>query len=94
MNEILNMFNASYCMGVPLKVVQTKISNIEYELLRKYAESRGLTIMEALREIIRKHVLEGSIDPDDPIFTEEPVVKRKGIKERTSIEHDKILYGE
>lgn len=37
-----------------LKVVQTKLNNLEYELLRRYAESRGLTTMEALREIVGK----------------------------------------
>jgi len=77
-----------------LKVVQTKLSSLEYELLRRYAESKGLTIMEALREIVRKHVLEDKVDPSDPLFVEKPVVKGKGIVDKTSIEHDKVVYGE
>ena len=77
-----------------LKVVQTKLNNLEYELLRRYAESRGLTIMEALREIVRKHLLEEEVDQNDPFFVEGPLVKKKGIVDKTSIEHDKILYGE
>ncbi len=76
-----------------MKVVQTKLSTIEYELLRKYAESKGITIMEAVREILRKHLLEGEVDPNDPIFTESPSVKKKGKVEKISEEHDKILYG-
>jgi len=77
-----------------LKVVQTKLNNLEYELLRRYAESRGLTIMEALREIVRKHLLEEEVDQNDPFFVEGPLVKKKGVVDKTSIEHDKILYGE
>jgi len=77
-----------------MKVVQTKLTNIEYELLRRYAESKGLTIMEAVREIIRKSVLEDRVYPDDPIFVEEPVAKRRGVMDRTSVEHDRVLYGE
>ncbi|MEX2703633.1 MAG: hypothetical protein ACTSYM_07390 [Candidatus Baldrarchaeia archaeon] len=77
-----------------MKVVQTKLNNLEYELLRRYAESRGLTIMEALREIVRKHLLEEEVDQNDPFFVEGPLVKKKGVVDKTSIEHDKILYGE
>ncbi|MCD6510471.1 MAG: hypothetical protein J7L11_08820 [Thermoprotei archaeon] len=77
-----------------MKVVQTKLTNIEYELLRRYAESKGLTIMEAVREIIRKSVLEDRVYPDDPIFVEKPAAKRRGVMDRTSVEHDRVLYGE
>ena len=77
-----------------LKVVQTKLNNLEYELLRRYAESRGLTIMEALREIVRKHLLDEEVDRNDPFFVEGPLVKRRGEVDKTAIEHDKILYGE
>jgi len=86
------MFHVSLVMI--LKVVQTKLNNLEYELLRRYAESRGLTIMEALREIVRKHLLEEEVDQNDPFFVEGPLVKKKGVVDKTSIEHDKILYGE
>ena len=76
-----------------LKVIQTKLTSVEYELLR-YAESRGLTISEALREIVRKHVVEGRVYEDDPIFAEGPAVKRRGVRERTSERHDEVLYGD
>ena len=86
------MFHVSLVMM--LKVIQTKLNNLEYELLRRYAESRGLTIMEALREIVRKHLLEEEVNQNDPFFVEGPLVKKKGVVDKTSIEHDKILYGE
>ena len=76
-----------------LKVVQTRLTSLEYELLRRYAESRGLTIMEAVREIIRQHVMEDKVYADDPIFTEEPLVKGRGVGEDVSERHDEILYG-
>ena len=76
-----------------MKVVQTRLTSLEYRLLREYAESRGLTIMEALREIVRKHLVEGKVDPQDPIFTEGPTVKGKGAAEDTSVRHDEVLYG-
>ena len=76
-----------------LKVVQTRLTSIEYELLRKYAESRGLTIAEALREIVRKQVLEGEVHADDPLFTKGPVVRGKRIEEEISERHDEFLYG-
>jgi len=77
-----------------MKVVQTKLNNIEYEMLRKYAEARGLTITEALREIIRKVVIEEKINENDPIFVEEPAAKKTGRIDRTSEEHNKVLYGD
>lgn len=78
---------------IVVKVVQTRLTSLEYELLRRYAESRGLTIMEALREIIRRHLIEGEVNPEDPIFVEGPTVKKRGVIDRTSMEHDKALYG-
>jgi len=76
-----------------LKVVQTRLTLLEYELLRRYASSKGFTIAEALREIVRRHVIEDRVYSKDPIFVEGPVVKSKGVRERTSVEHDKVLYG-
>ena len=77
-----------------MKVVQTKLSNIEYNLLKRYAESKGITIKDALREIIKKCVLDDKTYNDDPIFKLPPSVKSKGIIDRGSIEHNKYLYGE
>ena len=76
-----------------VKVIRVELSGVEYRLLREYAESRGLTMMEAAREIIRRHVLEDKVYPDDPIFREGPAV-RGGARENTSERHDEVLYGE
>ena len=51
-----------------MKVVQTKLTDAEYELLKAYARSRKLTLSEALRQIVRERVLEGGVDPEDPLF--------------------------
>ena len=77
-----------------MKVVQTKLTDAEYELLKAYARSRKLTLSEALRQIVRERVLEGGVDPEDPLFTEGPSVKARGVPERTSERHDELLYGE
>ncbi len=49
---------------------------------------------EALRESARWLILADTVDPEDPIFTRQPVAKRTSKKERTSPEHDKLLYSE
>ncbi len=77
-----------------MKVAQTELNEAEYRLLVHYAEKQGITLKEALREAARRLVLSDTVDPDDPIFTQPPVAKRTGKRERTSMEHDKLLYGE
>ena len=45
-----NLYNEKYCnFMISMKVVQTTLSSVEYELLRKYAESKGLTIKDAIK---------------------------------------------
>ncbi len=77
-----------------MKVAQTELNEAEYRLLVHYAEKQGITLKEALREAARRLVLADTVDPEDPIFTRPPVAKRTGRRERTSIEHDRLLYGE
>jgi len=76
-----------------MKVVQTELNEAEYRLLVDYVRKRGRTIKEALREAALKLILSDEVHPDDPIFVESPSVKGTGKKERTSTEHDKLLYG-
>ena len=76
-----------------MKIVQTEINEAEYRLLVDYARRRGKTIKEALREAILKLVISDEVHPDDPIFVEPPSVRGTGRKERTSVEHDRLLYG-
>lgn len=76
-----------------MKVVQTTLTEAEHKLLEEYAKKSSMSIKEVLREAI-KTTLEGTTNPNDPIFTYPPSSKRTGKKDHTSEEHDKHLYGE
>jgi len=81
------------------KVAQTELGPEEYQALVRTAEKKGLTIKDALREAALRWTSEESgVDPKDPIFNialgrRKPQDWGKGT-EKTSIEHDKILYGD
>jgi len=76
-----------------MKVVQTRLSAQEYELLRRHAQSVGRTLQESVREAIRLLVLSDRVNPDDPVFTLPPA----GAKRRRKTNHietmDRELYG-
>jgi len=76
-----------------MKTVQTVLNEAEYKLLADYADKRGKTIKEALREAALRLIVSDTVQPEDPIFTEAPLVRSTGKKERTSAEHDRLLYG-
>src|SRR5216117_1877995 len=79
------------------KVARTELDAEEYRALAKIAEGKGLTIKDALREAALRWTREESgIDPKDPIF-DIALGRRKAQDwgrgtERTSIDHDKVLY--
>jgi hypothetical protein len=76
-----------------MKVVQTTLTEAEHKLLEEYAKTNSKTIKEVLHEAIRT-ILEGNVDPNDPIFTNSPSSKRTGTRDHGSEEHDSYLYGE
>ena len=76
-----------------MKVVQTTLTEAEHKLLEEYAKKNSKSIKEVLREAIRTTV-EGTVNPNDPIFTSPPSSKRTGKRDLGSKEHDKYLYGE
>ncbi|MCL5877832.1 MAG: hypothetical protein M1540_08490 [Candidatus Bathyarchaeota archaeon] len=76
-----------------MKVIQTTISEAEHKLLEEYAKKNFKSIKEVVREAIRT-TIEGTVNPDDPVFTCPPSSKRTGKVDRGSIDHDKHLYGE
>ncbi len=76
-----------------MKVAQTELSETEYKLILEYAKKNGLTLKQTLREGAIRLALQDEVLRDDPIFTERPVAKATGKRERTSAEHDKFLYG-
>lgn len=74
-----------------MKIVQTRISDAEYNLLKKKTIEKGSTIQDVLREAIKQYVVQESVNPDDPLFSE-PVAET-GAKDG-SVRHNKYLYGE
>ena len=76
-----------------MKVVQTTLTEAEHKLLEEYAKRNSMSIKQVLREAVRATV-EGSFNPNDPIFTCPPSSKRTGKKDRGSENQEKYLYGE
>lgn len=75
-----------------MTVVQTRLPELEYELLRKRARSERLPIQDVVREAIRAHVLEERVDPSEPIFRELAHQKRPRGRDRTAERVDEVLY--
>jgi hypothetical protein len=76
-----------------MKLIQIRISEIEYELLRRRALAEGRTMQAWLRSAIRARLLPDELDAADPLFSGFPVVQRKGPKVDVAKRHDEILYG-
>ena len=75
-----------------MTVVQTRLPELEYELLRKRARAEHRPIQEVVRDAIRAHVLTDAVDPREPIFRElTPGGGRRG-RDRTSERVDELLY--
>ncbi len=75
-----------------LKVAQTELNETEYQLLARYAEEHKLTVKEALRMAAQRLVIDGKVDPNDPIFKNVRRASKPGRKTRWSVDHDRILY--
>jgi len=56
------------------------------------AREENKTIEELLREAVIRVLENEEIYPNDPIFTEPPIVQENKKNERTSETHDKIVY--
>lgn len=75
-----------------MTVVQTRLPELEYDLLRKRARAEHRPIQDVVREAIRAHVLTDSVNRNDPIFRElAPRGSRRG-RDRTSERVDEVLY--
>jgi Ribbon-helix-helix protein, copG family len=75
-----------------MTVVQARLPELEYELLRKRARAERRPIQDVVREALRAHVLIDSVDPSEPIFRElAPRASRRG-RDRTSERVDELLY--
>ncbi len=76
-----------------MKLVQAKIPEAEYLLLKKRAVEEHKTLQEIIREALRSHLLSDTVDMKDPLFKAFPMAPKTGKKEKTSIDHDKVVYG-
>jgi len=75
-----------------MTVVQTRLPEMEYELLRKRARSERRPIQDVVREAIRAHILTDTIDPAEPIFRELAHQKGPRGRDRTAEHVDEVLY--
>ena len=76
-----------------MKLVQARVPETEYQLLRRRAKAEGKSLQEVVREALRARLLPDRIEPDDPLFRMFPLVPKRGPAHRISEEHDRILYG-
>lgn len=71
------------------KVVQTALSDDEYERFRAVVEDEDLTVKEGVRRAIREYAdSHMRYDPDDPIFNVEP---HEGGESFDAAETDELL---
>lgn len=75
-----------------MTVVQARLPELEYELLRKRARSERRPIQDVVRAAIRAHVFEDSVDSSEPIFRELAHQKGPRGKDRTAERVDELLY--
>jgi len=64
------------------KVVQTELVEREYELLRRAAEERGVTIKRGLREAVHQWVRANISIGEDPLFKVKP--RKTGVRTDSS----------
>ncbi|MFQ6137429.1 MAG: hypothetical protein ACE5PM_09665 [Candidatus Hydrothermarchaeales archaeon] len=73
-----------------MKIVQTRINDLEYALLRQIALEKKSTIKDTVKEAIALYVKRESVDPNDVLFSEP--VARRGARDG-SLKHDRYIYG-
>ena len=76
-----------------MKLIQTRVPEAEYELLRRRARAEGKTLQEWIRGAIRSRLLPDEVDPRDPLFSGFPLVRGKGPRVDVAERHDELLYG-
>ncbi len=75
-----------------MTIVQTRLPELEYELLRRRARSERRPIQDVVRSAIRAHVLNDTVDASEPIFRELAHQKGSRGKDRTAERIDELLY--
>ncbi len=75
-----------------MTVVQTRLPELEYELLRRRARSEHRPIQDIVRQAIRDHILNDTVDPTEPIFRELAHPAGRRGRDRSSQHVDEIVY--
>ncbi|MDE1822151.1 MAG: ribbon-helix-helix protein, CopG family [Euryarchaeota archaeon] len=77
-----------------MKLLQARLPEAEYELLRRKARAEGKTIQEWVRVALRERLLHDRVAPGDPAFLAFPLVeRRRGAATNHAQHHDDLLYG-
>lgn len=76
-----------------MKLIQARVPEAEYELLRRQARREKTTMQEWVRQAIRDKLLTDDVNPDDPLYTGFPLVQGKGPRVDVARRHDELLYG-
>lgn len=76
-----------------MKLIQARVPDAEYQLLRRQARAEGKAMQEVVREALRERLLPDEVDPTDPLFRLFPLTSPTGKRHRRSEEHDDYLYG-
>ena len=72
------------------KVLSTKVSSDEVEMIKSIAEEKGTTVSAFLRELIDDEIKKKNVDWDAPCFGTDPR-NDKPKKQRVTI--DEVVYG-
>ncbi len=77
-----------------MKLVRARITEAEYDLLRREGKRSGKSLQDIVREALHAQLLDDSVDSDDPLFAAFPLFRSKdGRRARISERHDEALYG-
>ena len=77
-----------------MKLIQARIPEVEYDLLRREAKRSGKTLQDIIREALLARLLDDTVDSSDALFKAFPLFRSKdGRKARISERHDEVLYG-
>ena len=79
-------------LGIPMteKVLSTKVTNEEVEMIKSIAEERGTTVSALLRELIDDEINNKNVDWDAQCFGTNP---RNDEPKKHKVTIDEVVYG-
>ena len=72
------------------RVLSTKVSDEDVEVIKSIAEEKGTTVSAFLRELIEDEIKKKSVDWDASCFSAEP---RNDKPKKRSVTIDEVVYG-